>query len=103
MVFLCFCFIDLSANRDRITSYNVCYTKLLRAARPLAPHCVNPRPWKGSVAAFDYTTSILLAVGLNTENPGALNRITSYNVCYTKLLRYVSHKIFFLVFRTNQI
>ena len=29
------------------------------------------------VAAFDYTTSILLAVGLNTENPGALNDLVT--------------------------
>ena len=44
--------------QTRITSYNVCYTKLLRKPK-----------------------------GLDLLFPQAKNRITSYNVCYTKLLR----------------
>ena len=45
----------------RITSYNVCYTKLLRVNFP----------------------------GKDGSGYGA--RITSYNVCYTKLLRFSCH------------
>ena len=54
--------------KDRITSYNVCYTKLLR----LNPEVllVAPPP----VATLSYFK-------------GMFGRITSYNVCYTKLLR----------------
>ena len=61
--------------RYRITSYNVCYTKLLRpAARAVGPrrrlvkHGAAPGP---------------------PDRPGRQRdrRITSYNVCYTKLLR----------------
>ena len=48
----------------RITSYNVCYTKLLRVGVET-----------GLGNALDYL------------NKGASFRITSYNVCYTKLLR----------------
>ena len=50
----------LPAKLIRITSYNVCYTKLLRAATVL------PIRYKRFVG---------------------FHRITSYNVCYTKLLR----------------
>ena len=57
-----------TANRDhRITSYNVCYTKLLRVQIPVQTR----RPVK-------------LRIPVPRRVPP---RITSYNVCYTKLLR----------------
>ena len=52
---------------NRITSYNVCYTKLLRSS------------------GTPYTWANLVQVQLK-------NRITSYNVCYTKLLRVLSRQ-----------
>ena len=59
---------------DRITSYNVCYTKLLRA--PIR------RGWFVRFRKRCMSTSKLLM-----RLPPAMARITSYNVCYTKLLR----------------
>ena len=57
---------------NRITSYNVCYTKLLRYVLYA----------RGAVGLGD---------GVEASRAGSLvgrGRITSYNVCYTKLLRY---------------
>ena len=53
----------------RITSYNVCYTKLLRGRDPQGIPSHRARP--------------------QHADPGIVHtdRITSYNVCYTKLLR----------------
>ena len=53
----------LTLSATRITSYNVCYTKLLRV--------------------MGRTTFFVLK--------SAQHRITSYNVCYTKLLRVSLH------------
>ena len=53
----------LRENGLRITSYNVCYTKLLRRS-----NCRKPCNSSG-------------------HKPHEFCRITSYNVCYTKLLR----------------
>ena len=57
-----------SLRSARITSYNVCYTKLLRI-----PHTTYPpsHSFVDVLSTFDKS------------------RITSYNVCYTKLLRHV--------------
>ena len=52
---------------DRITSYNVCYTKLLRTPRMQLSFAVYPCANKP--------------------------RITSYNVCYTKLLRLLAKRL----------
>ena len=71
--------ISSSSRSGRITSYNVCYTKLLRAGRSvrelhLRLHFVH-----------------ILASGASRTGSVKVNirqiRITSYNVCYTKLLR----------------
>ena len=51
---------------NRITSYNVCYTKLLRSSLP------SGLPWR------------------RRSTQPRNSRITSYNVCYTKLLRSLS-------------
>ena len=90
-----------SLTRIRITSYNVCYTKLLRwlyrdklSTRCVACHrkddqkkghrrkfgdkcetCHTEKNWKDSKFDHDRDTKY---------------RITSYNVCYTKLLRFCS-------------
>ena len=62
----------------RITSYNVCYTKLLRSV--LAAKAIR------SVALGIVVTALI-----QTAIGGTGLRITSYNVCYTKLLR--SHEV----------
>ena len=79
----------------RITSYNVCYTKLLRAFSNIAT-------WINYAASFGLTFffSLYLQVvkGMSAQTAGfvlvvqpviqaVLSRITSYNVCYTTLLR----------------
>ena len=57
----------------RITSYNVCYTKLLREYMLI-------RTKMNFLGVFVIFVFILLSLF-------SINRITSYNVCYTKLLR----------------
>ena len=67
----------------RITSYNVCYTKLLRLASNLL------------IMFFIFKRLFFYFGKLGTLNAQVVhqtflvkgNRITSYNVCYTKLLR----------------
>ena len=70
----------------RITSYNVCYTKLLRENR-------------GNVYEFAHTlidAGADVVFGHGPHVPRAIEvykgrfRITSYNVCYTKLLRFAA-------------
>ena len=53
--------------RNRITSYNVCYTKLLRR---------NSHQHSGHTTDYKWSQESKCPI-----------RITSYNVCYTKLLR----------------
>ena len=68
----------------RITSYNVCYTKLLREQTRLSDH---------SGPHYDGRSADGLPVQPGGEKQGRdiqavrNHRITSYNVCYTKLLR----------------
>ena len=59
--------IPVVQNVTRITSYNVCYTKLLR-----------------NLAIFSLSLLALIVMVLLQSD---WLRITSYNVCYTKLLR----------------
>ena len=77
----------------RITSYNVCYTKLLR----------QKQKWLGKIAAGEALVAYAVTepdagsnvASIKTKADPVLNdageitgyRITSYNVCYTKLLR----------------
>ena len=90
--------------KNRITSYNVCYTKLLRPA-PLSADAVAAerarahgifRTWarpdlrglflEGGYLPFtDAAIAAREAWDPTTDDP--VFRITSYNVCYTKLLR----------------
>ena len=73
--------------KNRITSYNVCYTKLLRPVDPLRDARDHPSLTAGFSRHADGCT---VGRGQRRRRPAAANgplRITSYNVCYTKLLR----------------
>ena len=63
----------------RITSYNVCYTKLLRWALLLQGAQGVGKSYFGNV--------MQMILGELVRNLEPTARITSYNVCYTKLLR----------------
>ena len=87
----------------RITSYNVCYTKLLRDSMKLVKFfeahaepvsCLKFTPdgkylisgsHDGHVKIWSTDNYKIKKVFSGHTN--AINRITSYNVCYTKLLR----------------
>ena len=82
--------------RARITSYNVCYTKLLRVILWLS----RSRLGKALRAVRDDAEAAdMMGVNVTRVRPGAADarrtssparaRITSYNVCYTKLLRVI--------------
>ena len=79
---------------DRITSYNVCYTKLLRVQhsgvwqvlREIVNECLAVAAKAGVVPVGDVWEGIERIPRTMAEQ----TRITSYNVCYTKLLRLLS-------------
>ena len=86
---------------SRITSYNVCYTKLLRPKLLKKIETMNAagekrviRTWSRASTIFPQMVGHTLAIHDGrrhvpiyiTEN--MVGRITSYNVCYTKLLRF---------------
>ena len=80
----------------RITSYNVCYTKLLRV---LSVNVYNDTAYvnlsedfKNACQGISSKAEMLLVYAIvNTVTAmDGINRITSYNVCYTKLLRVLS-------------
>ena len=69
----------------RITSYNVCYTKLLRLLRnQWFPTVFENKPSGGFKFEF-FCYAIRMVCFSQIAN--LFYRITSYNVCYTKLLR----------------
>ena len=80
----------------RITSYNVCYTKLLRLVFPLAssfsvgPVCeyrlIVEGARKEDLADLGVAPSFAWVLWASPFLSSS-RRITSYNVCYTKLLR----------------
>ena len=79
---------QFSARKHRITSYNVCYTKLLRTSqmkksmsRCKSPFSVLPRAVSNQKSAQPVKPAQCFL-------PDRF-RITSYNVCYTKLLRSI--------------
>ena len=80
----------LIANRGeialrRITSYNVCYTKLLRRQTSLVPEEMIASSCSLGVSSVRRSRS---EAGNGMAGAGfRISRITSYNVCYTKLLR----------------
>ena len=87
----------------RITSYNVCYTKLLRPQNTSAIFnkglALNQiKKYADAVTCFDALLQINpkdsqafnnkgIAMAEMGDTQAANDRITSYNVCYTKLLR----------------
>ena len=81
----------------RITSYNVCYTKLLRCGTIILKnhvelHLEEGANLIGSRNPFHYI-SIDPFIDATGQARGKCFRITSYNVCYTKLLRLILHLI----------
>ena len=76
-------------SRRRITSYNVCYTKLLRAEVVGVLAFFGPSFRLGTERIEAELIPMLQeAGGAISAGLGYLgDRITSYNVCYTKLLR----------------
>ena len=76
--------------RDRITSYNVCYTKLLRDhGRHLEPVPEDVAPFPRGSLRSSGRPGPRPAADRRGRCRGRGHRITSYNVCYTKLLRAV--------------
>ena len=75
-----------TCGKSRITSYNVCYTKLLRDIDRLggvdARHDHIRAQDRGQLVSAERVGHRPSYEGL-----GCKSRITSYNVCYTKLLR----------------
>ena len=84
---------------NRITSYTVCYTKLLRTAVKGVSYYASGGaggllPDTSSGNEYHYLTATVTSDGVTVEqirepwiSSHSLTRITSYNVCYTKLLR----------------
>ena len=98
---------DATEVRDRITSYNVCYTKLLRNQ---FKDVFTGRESRDYARAASSQKCLRVSGKHNDlENVGrtARHRITSYNVCYTKLLRSATRIFFFtasaLSFRTPSV
>ena len=79
--------------RPRITSYNVCYTKLLRFSRCFGGCFAFGGHRSGSSSGFGS------CIGFALGNFSGHGRITSYNVCYTKLLRVPVCRHHHLLFR----
>ena len=96
--------LEAEAEIRRITSYNVCYTKLLRSTwvvrrclsrwymaslvrSPVAFAASDSVFVQGSGANNPYATGAGVPLGQTSPNSTSPTRITSYNVCYTKLLR----------------
>ena len=81
------------ATPSRITSYNVCYTKLLRFVESERLSL----DWQHTLAFSEHTVTAglfamqesakTLSFGSGFDEDTDVNRITSYNVCYTKLVR----------------
>ena len=86
---------DLEASPPRITSYNVCYTKLLRDYKLNGTRikAYNLKTFTGVKHLTGQNRTVPNEVPGGTTQAysivylGASGRITSYNVCYTKLLR----------------
>ena len=75
---------------NRITSYNVCYTKLLRDLRLVLNRCF------GLGFSFRAGGRVMDLPHLSIDSGRSITlefRITSYNVCYTKLLRTLSKRL----------
>ena len=83
--------------KSRITSYNVCYTKLLRCGGVSSLikagfETLIEAGYQPEIAYFEVCHELKLIVDLIHQGGlsymrYSVSRITSYNVCYTKLLR----------------
>ena len=89
--------------KNRITSYNVCYTKLLRSILSAEKPAIQKRGGEaaqqlgrqegceqGKEGAPDQGAGEMAADDDHQQgvlDEAVADRITSYNVCYTKLLR----------------
>ena len=69
---------------SRITSYNVCYTKLLRLEYIIKNELDE---YLDLYSTFVYKLVTINEYGKSSNGLDNESRITSYNVCYTKLLR----------------
>ena len=86
------------SHQSRITSYNVCYTKLLRMLdfrlKAYNHWLTMKKPeWAHlNIPEIDFQEIIFYAAPKSKPQLDSLDdvdpRITSYNVCYTKLLRF---------------
>ena len=90
----CFPVVQIKSAGCRITSYNVCYTKLLRVKIGDKEYLFSEKnnsngclDWSRAVFPYHVEWRWCTASGRVGGIPFGLNRITSYNVCYTKLLR----------------
>ena len=100
----------VSIKQRRITSYNVCYTKLLRFGILIAQasggqcqsgwiyDCLSGRFCHAHLGKGAYVDGEPIAARTTGREPPLaaislvfVSRITSYNVCYTKLLRMEKH------------
>ena len=75
----------------RITSYNVCYTKLLRCIPSwtvaISRQAATASGELAAMARASFSVSSRSVSAGRTRLTSPIRRITSYNVCYTKLLR----------------
>ena len=86
----------------RITSYNVCYTKLLRLSSAGVMSCAKHFPGQRNVDIDSHFELDVIPYSVEAMmgrewipfkaaiEAGVSIRITSYNVCYTKLLRMIA-------------
>ena len=80
---------QLASNLHRITSYNVCYTKLLRACANVEDQIQGIKQGADAYIQKPFNMEHLVA-RIEGMLRSRKHRITSYNVCYTKLLRITS-------------
>ena len=73
--------------RPVITSYSIHYTKLYEVHNSMLIHVSRFMRWQDHIAELVSNQFIYYRRGIDQNDHTIINRITSYNVCYTKLLR----------------